>query len=149
MTRINLDGIAETVVVRPRVFTVDGKDFPWYISERGPTLTRLEDDLYTVDVDVILIDKDTHEYLPFAYTAPDRSMPYIPVIDGSPFPWLCNGDGYTLTFGHKDVPILHLVFYAYDVDAQGVDVLDKRTNQDSELCAGGYLVKPREQQPSP
>jgi hypothetical protein len=33
------------------VFRVDGADFPWHISEGGPVVTRLGDDLYTVAVE--------------------------------------------------------------------------------------------------
>ena len=112
----------ETHALTEHVFMVDGKDFPWYISERGPTVTRVDDELYTVDVDVILTDKETHQFLSFGYTGPNSSVPYIPVINGSPFPWLCNDAGYTLTFGSKELPLLRVAFYAHNVDARGIDI---------------------------
>jgi len=45
-----------SATVRPRgghpehVFTVDGVDFPWYITESGPSIARVFDDLYEITV---------------------------------------------------------------------------------------------------
>lgn len=34
------------------IFTVNGEDFPWPISERGPIVTKLDDNLFTVGVEI-------------------------------------------------------------------------------------------------
>lgn len=96
-------------------FTVDGTEFPWYITERGAIITQFRDDLFLIDVEIMLVDTDTKEYLSFGYAAPAASTPYIPVIDGQEFPWLCNDDPMVLTFGHKVHPTLALKFFAHNV----------------------------------
>jgi hypothetical protein len=157
-------GIAETVVIRHRchctpvaespedgtiehVFTVNGEDFPWYISERGPMVARLADDWYTVDVEILLLDKNPNsegkrETLGFRYW-PTWHVPYIPVIGGREFPWTCTDDEITLRFSHKMIPTLALKFFARSVDAKGIEIEDKRPQWvDRALYrAGGDLVK--------
>jgi hypothetical protein len=168
-----LDKIAKTVVIRhvchcdgavekpdcdeakEHVFDVDGKEFPWFISERGPIVKRLADDLYSVDVEIMLVSKEKrdadgntsrphHWYLDFGYaTYGGSSVPYIPVINGFEFPWLLIEDGCELRFGHKIVPALHLAFLAHEVDAN-IPIEDLRREPDEEeaiYCAGGDLIR--------
>jgi hypothetical protein len=154
-------GIAETVVIRhichcktatehpghdevtEHMFTVDDQEFPWYISERGPIVARLTDDLYTIDVELLLLDRETKTYLPFSYTSRGvGSVPYVPVIDGQEFPWTCTADEFVLRFSHKQIPSLRLKFYARNVDAKGIAVDDKRLTESGRDIhrAGGDLI---------
>jgi hypothetical protein len=67
--------VAETVVIRHRcecatatappgedgeehVLRIDGVDFPWHISERGPVVKRLAEGSYTVTVEIIAREVD-------------------------------------------------------------------------------------------
>lgn len=159
-------GIADTVVIRhichcdgaiehpghdevtEHVFTVDGEDFPWYVSQRGPIVTQLGDDWYTVDVEIFLLDKGTKESLEFSYwprslSQGGSSVPYIPVIGGRNFPWTCTDDEITLRFNHKMIPTLHLKFFARSVDAKGIEIEDRRPQWADRAMyrAGGDLVK--------
>ena len=127
-----MDGIAGEVVLRhtcrcdaalekpaddgheQHLFLVDGEHFPYLISKRGPIVTRLRDDLYTIDVELYLLDKTTMTALPFGYTGAG-SVPSIPVIDGQEFPWLLTGDDCQLNFGYKTTPTLKLKFFARTV----------------------------------
>jgi hypothetical protein len=154
-----LDKIAKTVVIRhvchcdgavekpdcdeakEHVFDVDGKEFPWFISERGQIVKRLADDLYSVDVEILEIDKDTMKTLPFEYLLDGTNMvPGIPVIGGREFPWLITEDVMTLTFGYKVYPTLRLAFLAHEVDAN-IPIEDCRTEQKAVFCAGGDLIR--------
>jgi hypothetical protein len=133
------DGIAGEVVLRhtcrcdaalekpaddgheQHLFLVDGEHFPYLISERGPIVTRLRDDLYTIDVEIIGLSKDVdaegvHHILEITYaTDGGNTVPYIPVIAGKPFPWPLTDDGCQLNFSHKMLPKLNLKFYARTV----------------------------------
>lgn len=113
------------------VFTVDGEEFPWFISQRGQIVKRLFDDLYSVDVEIIQIDKETMKTLPFGWQD-------FPIIGGREFPWLLTDDVMTLTFGHKVFPTLRLAFLAHEVDAN-IPIEDLRPDQQSVYCAGGGL----------
>ena len=127
------------------VFTIDGEDFPWYISERGQIVTRVMDDLYVVDVEIIELCKEPGEHylytLDFGYTSDRCSVPNIPVIGGVEFPWLLTDDVMTLTFGHKQFPTLHLKFFAESVDAN-IPIDDQRAaHRDKEIFRnGGELI---------
>jgi hypothetical protein len=122
------------------VFTVDGEDFPWYISERGPIVKRLRDDLYSIDVEIYELSKSDKECLSFEYRRDDAcSVPYIPVIGGKDFPWLLTADEMTLTFGHKILPMLHLAFFAHEVDAN-IPVEDCRPDPQDVYCGGGNRI---------
>lgn len=159
-------GIAETVVIRHRchctpvaqpphdtviehVFTVDGEDFPWLISDRGPIVTRLADDFYAVDVEILLLnknrnDKGRHEILSFGYETYDGQMvPFRPVIGGVVFPFSCTDDEITLRFTNKILPTLRLKFLARDVDAKGIEIDDQRPQWIDRAMyrGGGDLVK--------
>lgn len=124
------------------VFTVDGTEFPWHITERCAIVTRLTDDLYSIDVEIVLLDKgNIRRTLPFGYS-PLENIPYIPVIDGRAFPWLLTADGCQLSFGHKIVPTLRLAFLARSVSTN-LAVDDQRPAMSGEdiFCGGGLLVK--------
>jgi hypothetical protein len=126
------------------VFTVDGEDFPWYISERGPLVTRLCDDLYTVDVELFGIDRETMKSLDFSYSDEGRSsVPFVPVIGGRKFPWTLAADEVVLRFGHKILPTLQLKFLALNVDAEGIEIDDQREtwNERAIYRAGGDLIR--------
>lgn len=126
------------------VFTVNGEDFPWYISERGQRVTRLADDLYSVDVEIMLLDKQLtdghHAVLPFGY--PTYGIPYVPLIGGQEFPWPLTEDGCQLNFGHKVVPTLHLAFLARSVDTNaGVDDRRRVMSGQDIYRNGGDLIR--------
>jgi hypothetical protein len=123
------------------VFTVDGEDFPWYITERGQIVKRIRDDLYLIDIEIIGLDKKTVHTIAIEYLIEDSPAPCIPVIGGREFPWLLSEHPMTLTFGHKMFPILHLAFFAREVDAN-IEVQDLRDEQLPVYCAGGYLIAP-------
>ena len=129
-------------------FLVDGGEFPWFISERGAVIKRLADDMYTVGVEIFLIDKNEHEgvfrhpYLPFGYTADGGvSVPNIPVIDGTEFPWLMTEDGWQLSCGHKTLPTLKLTFFAHHVSGDcEIDDQRKALSGEDIFCNGGHLI---------
>lgn len=133
------------------VFTVDGEDFPFWVTARGPVVTRVHDDLFTVDVEIILVCKEKvpgefhayHPYLSVGIAAPgfphSGSAPYIPVINGDEFPWLLTADGCQLNFGHKIVPVLRLAFFARHVTTN-LTVEDRRDYGGEVFCAGGDLI---------
>jgi hypothetical protein len=158
-------GIAEKVVIRhlchcetateepgpndavEHKFTVDGEDFPWYITARGPQATRLAKDLYAVDVEIMGICKDRndqgyHEVLGIEYER-RAGMPYRPVIGGVPFPYTCSDDVMTLQFSSRMIPTLHLKFLARDVDAKGIEIEDRRSDWDGKALyrAGGDRIR--------
>jgi hypothetical protein len=153
------DLIAKTVVIRhvchcdsavvepdddaaeEHVFTVDGEDFPWFITERGQIVKRLRDDLYSIDVEIVQLDRATLATLPFDYTRTEEgcSVPSVPVIGGREFPWALTDDVMTLTFGYKVYPTLHLAFYAREVDAN-IPIEDLRDNPQDVFCEGGDLI---------
>ena len=121
------------------VFTVDGKDFPWPISERGPIVARLTGDLFSIDVEIMLLGKPG--YLPFSYVGYGGAPPYIPVIAGAEFPWILTADGCQLNFSHKMVPTLKLAFLARHVTGN-MPIEDKRPDiRDRAIhCSGGELI---------
>jgi len=142
-----MDRMAQEVIIRsniedrdePYVFTVDGEDFPWYISETGPIVTRLADDFYSVYVEIFLMDKETHDYLPFSYVLSDfNSPPTWPIIAGNEFPWLLTEDGAQLNMSGKMIPTLKLAFLAQSVTAN-IPIEDKRPAGDI-FCNGGDLI---------
>jgi hypothetical protein len=135
-------------------FTVDGEDFPWLLTERGPTVSRLRDDLFVVDVEIILLTKDRGEtrtgegaycdLLSFSWVADAGTIaPAIPIIGGVEFPWLLTMDERVLTFGHTMLPKLALRFFAKNVIGNS-PVEDLRPNPDVEpeavFCAGGEMI---------
>lgn len=141
---------ARDVVVKtdPYSFMVDGDEFPWWLSQRGPLVERVSDGLYTVDVEICLLDKNEHPgvfphpYLAFGYLAHASSVPNIPLIAGEEFPWLLTGDGWTLTCGHKQMPKLRVSFYALNVSGD-VEIADRRSEFVGEdiYCNGGDLIR--------
>ncbi len=164
MTTI-LDQIAKDVVIKHRchcktadeqpadgepdehVFTVDGEEFPWFISERGQIVKRLADDLYSIDVEIVGISKDTvldgerpyHRFLEFTYNTYGGHIAYIPTIDGKEFPWLLTEAGCQINFGHKILPRLQLAFLAHNVTGN-VPVDDQRVpGQNIYVNGGGFI----------
>lgn len=129
------------------VFAVDGEDFPWLISDSGPTVSRVADDLYIVAVELLLIvAPPDYRVLDFAYTCEPESyvggrcsVPFVPVIDGVEFPWLLTDDGCRLKFGHKMLPELTVAFFAHHVDAN-IPVVDVRGDVDEVFSNGGCLI---------
>lgn len=117
--------IAEAVKVRPRpewVFDVDGKTFPWFITQRGPKVTRHET-LYTVHVELYCVDMETKEVLGF------RSSGYhghVPVIGDTEFPWEITEDGYVYRTGLRVLPSVTLSFFAENVDIDSALIDDRR-----------------------
>jgi len=109
------------------VFTVDGRDFPYLLlGGENPDVVRFADNIYTISVAIILMRKETFAVLPFTYrTEDDGKMPFIPVIDGQDFPYICDDSGCTLTFSHKQLPTLRLTFYAHNVTTN-VPIQDRR-----------------------
>lgn len=140
MTNV-LERIAKEVIVEEFDMIVDGKPFPWLLSERGPLVTKFADDYYVVDVEIIAINRENYEYLDFGCKSLDGSnnVPAIPVIGGVEFPWVLTDDALTLTFGYKQYPLLHLRFPARNVSGD-VQINDHRHVCDDQYCYGGHLV---------
>jgi hypothetical protein len=139
-----LEEIAKEVVIdgRPNFrFDVDGVEFPWFISERGPIVTRIMDDLYAIDVEIIMLDKETKEVLPFGWTVIACSVPTVPIIGGVEFPWTCTDDEMVLRFCHKMFPTLSLKFCARNVSGD-IAIDDQRMEREDPdvFCAGGDLI---------
>lgn len=140
-----MEMIPDLVVIRndhsPYMFTVDGVRFPWYVSERGPLITRVANDLYIVDVEVFLMGNEDQKLVEFALKSSDPdvwAVPYVPLLGGVEFPWLITDDEMVLRFSHKQLPALSVRFYAHDVDTN-LDVTDERRDGDV-YCAGGWLI---------
>lgn len=114
--------IAESVRVTPTEFHVDGKPFPWYISEKGPTITELPCQLYVVEVEILCIENPGAAYLPLT-TEGDNDLWPTPIIGAVAFPWMITAEGWTFTTARKDAPTLRLAFFAEQVD-------DHRTRTD-------------------
>lgn len=137
-----MDRVAKTVVIDPRPnyrFDVDGKDFPWYISERGPIVTQVDDELFTVGVEIFLIDRDTHDDLTFDYGSP-RSGFNPPILGGREFPWLLTEDECVFTFASKVLPTLRLKFFAEKVTGDW-PVDDQREKTGDVYATQGVLMK--------
>lgn len=96
-------------------FEVDGKDFPWFLSARGPVVTRYADDLWRIDIDLFAIDHDTWKTLPIAVT-PGMCGGADLEIGGVAFPWLMTQEGWTLTSSSKQLLTLTLGFFTRNVD---------------------------------
>jgi hypothetical protein len=104
-------------------FDVDGEDFPWFVSDRGPQVTRVADDLYAIAVEIFCLDRETKDYLPFT-TAGGRCQ--YPVIGGTEFPWTMSDTGYTFRCGWKTFPTVALTFFAEDVESSTLLIDDVR-----------------------
>lgn len=105
------------------VFDVDGAEFPWYVTEAGPRVTRLADDVYAVHVEIFCMDKKTRG---ISFTMTGDS--HIPVIGGVEFPWYITEDGFVLKSEWKSLPTVTLSFLANHVDAKGIPMIDARTD---------------------
>jgi hypothetical protein len=124
------------------VFQVDGDDFPWPLSERGPIVTRLKDDLFAVDVEIYLLGKKDgkYEYLEFGYF-PTNMTPFLPLINGRIFPWLLDANGWELKAGHKRLPQINLTFFTRNITGNyPVDDQRERWHGEAIWCAGGDRI---------
>jgi hypothetical protein len=99
-------------------FTVDGEEFPWYITERGPIVTQVSDNLYTIHVEIFLIDKNNPASgynWDLSFTASGYAG-RTPHIGDREFPWAITEDGFTFSTSCRDFPKLSLAFYASEVE---------------------------------
>lgn len=99
-------------------FDVDGKPFPWLITEQGANFMRLPDGVgFLVAVTIIPYDTDMGCHLEFHHCGYEH-----PLIGGVEFPWLLHG-AMSYTYGQKLGPLLSLQFFAdaVDTDAEIVD----------------------------
>lgn len=122
-------------------FEVDGEPFPWYISEKGPQVTRLADDFWRIDIEILGLARIvTEAMLPIGSSG---RMGEIPVIGGIAFPWLMTEEGWSMTAGHKQIPTVTLGFLARNVDTN-TPVTDLREQwADRAIWAnGGDCWKP-------
>lgn len=100
-------------------FCVDGKPFPWWISEEGATAQKLMADLYLVHVNIFCVSTFYHEGL----EPSDGGGWAQPVMQGIEFPWYISSDGFTYhSRGGREVPTVELAFLAESV--QGMEVTD-------------------------
>jgi hypothetical protein len=114
--------IAKHVYINPVkgefCFTVDGEEFPWYITERGPIVTQVSDNLYTIHVEIFLIDKNRpasgYDW-DLSFTASGYAG-RTPHIGDREFPWAITEDGLTFSASCHDLPKLSLAFYAREVE---------------------------------
>lgn len=108
---------AEHVVIdlEAHRFDVDDQKFPWFISEAGPKVKQLLDDLYEVRVTVFV-----HNGFFCA------GMHQQPVLSGIVFPWHITEDGMTYTATRTGPPQVELAFLAKHVEAECIDDVRER-----------------------
>lgn len=101
-------------------FDVDGKPFPWLITEQGATFIRLPDGVgFLVAVTIVPYDVEMGCHLEFHHCGDEH-----PLIGGVEFPWLLHGAlTYSVHLLHG--PLLSLQFFAdaVDTDAEIVDAV--------------------------
>jgi hypothetical protein len=139
--------IAESVVVdlsrKGRdMFCVDGDPFPWWISEEGPQVTRIADDLYSVWVGILgfLSGHSGDAALTHGGLQGDEGWPQ-PVIIGIEFPWYISSDGFTYrSGGSSEVPVVELEFFTKSVE--GIPIADEAgAPEDGKVReASGYVI---------
>lgn len=127
--------IAETVTINDKdfLFEVDGEKFPFYISQRGPIVDRLADDLYTVDIEIFAMDCETKRNVPVTQ---QEYMSCQPVINGWEFPWFTTVDGWTMRCSSRTIPTVCLAFLARDVNGDH-PVIDKRPDWEGRAIWDG------------
>lgn len=114
-------------------FELDGVEFPWYITEEGARFTRLAKDLYSVRVEIYLVDMETKDTLTFSSTGYNG---HAPVLGGVEFPWMLTSSGYTYTSSAETLPLLTLSFLVHNVDTDGdIANMDGIYNVDGELVS--------------
>lgn len=112
------------------VFKVDGKSFPWYISEAGATAQRINDYLYLVRVEIFVMGTFHH-----ADTAEGCEQP---IIDGLEFPWRIGQSDITYRANDKGAYVT-LEFYAQSL--KGVPVIDAQPPSDGKFRdIHGYIM---------
>lgn len=114
-------------------FTVDGEQFPWFISEEGPRATPLYGDLFAVHVDIIVLDPDGDNE---SFAA--DSWHGQPVIAGRVFPWYITEDGYCFEVSRCDCAVVKLAFLAHSI--VGIPVDEAGVEQDKVHELAGFVV---------
>jgi len=100
-------------------FLVDGEKFPWHISEVGPSIRRLMDDLYAIKVEMLVtIDEKKGGIYQKDLFSPPR-------LGGIGFSWPITEEGFVYRCRGKYVPTLTLEFFARDVSTD-IEILDER-----------------------
>lgn len=123
--------IAKTVVADlskqgKECFCVDGKPFPWWISEEGPSARKFADDLYVVHVEIICTatpgdgrpEGFSHGGLPTNGNWPQ------PVLLGEEFPWAISQEGITYRSSGNTLPTVGLEFFSRSVSGMPVEDAD-------------------------
>jgi len=98
------------------IFEVDGEEFPWWITEKGPKVAHLQD-MYAVTVEIYCIDRKTLRDVPFSTTGDHN---HIPVFGGVEFPWYITQDGYTYHQRDDIVSYVELTFIAETANVRGI-----------------------------
>ncbi len=90
---------------------VDGKPFPWLITESGPSVRKLGSDCYLVRVEIFVVATSSNDARPETfYHGVDGD--YL-VILGQEFPWLISEDGFEYRSGGiAEIPTVTLEFFA-------------------------------------
>lgn len=128
--------IAETVKITGRrddppgvLEEVDGKPFPWFISERGAVAKRVADDLFEVSIEIVgiakLIEGDDFKAGDWLSLGLEGYAGRYLMIGGSEFPWAITEDGVTIRASRKLYPTVTLSFFAKSVDSTQ-DIEDAR-----------------------
>lgn len=120
-------------------FVVDGEEFPWYISENGPHVTKLGNELYGIKVEIYCVDRETKRYLRFEVDSGEKGWPpELFFIGDREFAWAISDDGFTYEASLTIIPTVTLTFFARSVDDDGwVD--DARQVRD----IGGTVLAPQ------
>lgn len=103
-------------------FDVDGEPFPFFISEDGPSFTRLWDDLFRVDVTVYPVLAPGGDWV---VVRVDEGLVPSLLIGGVRFPWAIADDGLTITVSRREMARVRLGFFCERLDTDGA-VVDER-----------------------
>lgn len=120
--------VAESVAIddAARTLMVDGKPFPWPISESGPAAHQLSDELYEVRVEIFAHNG-------FSCAGASRQ----PVIAGIEFPWYITESGVNYHVSRGELPIADLAFMARAV--VGIDTPHIHADEVHDLT--GFVFK--------
>lgn len=89
---------------------VDGKPFPWLITESGPSVRKLGSDCYLVRVEIFVATSSGDTRPETFYHQADGASP---VILGQEFPWPISEDGFEYhSGGSTEIPTVTLEFFA-------------------------------------
>lgn len=95
------------------VFEVDGKPFPWFLTERGAAFALGSSGLYIVRVEIFVLRRDNESLIFGTFS---HSHGQLPVIDGIEFPWWVTEAGLMYVSSRKDAPVVRLSFLAEHLD---------------------------------